>query len=325
MKYELGIMKKLQVVMLIGGLWLVVGCQAPAEPEVTAEATMVAAEVAVEPTLMTEATVAPTATDVPATAAPPASPTSAVTVTPKPTLTATATLTPTATATPAGPTAVSYGGVSFTLPAAVMGGILGEVTIDESGRFGDVAFLLVAGEPCQSNMGRGAISVTSLAEEVPWYLEEPVQMITAALEEEAAAQGLPMWGANKIVESQVARVDFQNGSGFRSILVGAQDIYPVTNEVLLYQFYGLTDDGNYWVDVCFPINAAGLPADPLDETEGLELPFAPPDGSGEAQADYILSYNQAVQAYLDRLAEEAFTPLLSELDGMVETILVERE
>lgn len=314
-------MKGLLKLVLVAGI-LLVGCQGAAEPEIAAVATATAEVVAEATETAAPPTATATATPLPTeTSAPTATATLEPTQTPSPTATATAEP-PTETPLPANESEeVSYNGVSFTLSPAVAG----EVTVDESGRFGDLAFLLVAGEPCQSSLGRGDIALTSIVAEIPWYLEDPVQMIEEAIATGTAAAGLPMWGANKVVEAQLAPLSFQNGSGFRSVLAGAQNLYPITNETLLYRFYGLTADGRYWVSVCFPVDAVGLPAAPADKSEGLILPYEPPEGDTAAQDAYTLAYNKEVQTYLNTLDETAFTPQLSELDAVVQSLIIERD
>lgn len=131
---------------------------------------------------------------------------------------------------------------------------------------------------------------------------------------------IPFFNAGQIFASQIERIGFQNGQGVRFLTEYAQYVAPVNNEDLFYHFQGLTSDGAYYVIVILPVSAPLLP-----ETSELDA-VVPPGGvvfpdPTDAEADWE-GYYGAVTALLDNTAPDAFSPALSQLDLLVESILI---
>ena len=122
---------------------------------------------------------------------------------------------------------------------------------------------------------------------------------------------LPVFNAGQVFRAQVERLDFENGSGIRFLTRFAQDVYPVSNQDLLYTFQGITDDGQYYVSAILPITADMLP----NEIE--------PDFDFEA---FVTNYEQYMTDLVDTLnsaASDAYMPELNTLDAMIESLQIE--
>ncbi|HVO69832.1 MAG TPA: hypothetical protein VMT24_07295, partial [Aggregatilineaceae bacterium] len=103
----------------------------------------------------------------------------------------------------------------------------------------------------------------------------------------------------------------QNGFGVRFITSYGQDIYPITNERLLYVFEGMTTDGQYVVSVQFPMAASILP-DTID-TSTFDY-----DQFMATYTDYLAT----TVNNLDLLRPQDYTPGLDTLDALIQSIQV---
>jgi hypothetical protein len=101
---------------------------------------------------------------------------------------------------------------------------------------------------------------------------------------------------------------FQNGEGYHSLTASGQMIYEPTNATIEYSYIGLTNDGRYFVSVSLPINAAALPG----------VPVPPFDLDSEEMREYVLSNG----AFFDTLEPESFTPSLTLLDELVNSLYI---
>jgi hypothetical protein len=119
---------------------------------------------------------------------------------------------------------------------------------------------------------------------------------------------MPLFNAQQVLHAQVKYLDFKNGKGVRFVTQFDQAPLPVNNNELFYTFQGLTSDGKYYVAATLPLNLAGLPAD--EKFTGDSAEFM----SGFAK------YLEDTAATLDAAAASAFTPDLSALDAMMQSI-----
>ena len=136
----------------------------------------------------------------------------------------------------------------------------------------------------------------------------------------------PTVGAAVLMQSQIRPLIFQNGSGFRGVVSRGQDAYLANNESIVYDFHGLTHDGKYYVRARFPVNWAYL-IDTYDlESNTNEEAILPtnlvPDSADDNRANMMV-YNRALEPLLDVAPNSEFTPDLSILDALVETILID--
>jgi hypothetical protein len=120
---------------------------------------------------------------------------------------------------------------------------------------------------------------------------------------------LPLYNAAQVMHAQVKYLDFKNGQGVRFLTLYSQGIMPINNRELVYTYQGLTSDGEYYVAAVLPVNLPELPTDDQD-TANL-----PPDFSNNYP-----KYLADTVAMLDQQLASAYTPDLSKLDAMVQSI-----
>jgi hypothetical protein len=128
---------------------------------------------------------------------------------------------------------------------------------------------------------------------------------------EGALPFLPMFNAGQVMHTQVAYLDFQNGSGVRYLTQYAQAYVVINSQDLFYTFQGLTGDGAYYVAALLPVGHPSLPADGSDYPGGFEAFM-------ETYETYILETRQM----LDAQGYASFQPDLSLLDGMIGSLEV---
>jgi len=113
--------------------------------------------------------------------------------------------------------------------------------------------------------------------------------------------------------SNLAQVDFQNGSGVRFVSVyGVQDMVPVENEHLVYVFQGFTNDGKYYIKAFVRLFHSQLP-------ETGELPA---DVYTAADANIVQQYFDGFEQMLDQ-NEADFSPALDWIDTFLGSLRVE--
>jgi len=136
----------------------------------------------------------------------------------------------------------------------------------------------------------------------------------------------PTWGSAILLRAQTQHIRFQNGAGIRATVMRAQKGFFANNEALVYDFHGLTDDGQYYVEVTFPIDAPMLLStyEPAENTNEGALPVpALPDGPPFGALNGVMrEYNQEAQRQLDALESASFIPDLGLLDALVGSLLV---
>jgi hypothetical protein len=131
---------------------------------------------------------------------------------------------------------------------------------------------------------------------------------------------IPFFNAQMLFAANIQTVSFQNGSGIRFLTEYAQYPASVNNQDLIYQFLGMTRDGTYYVVAVFPIsspvlaetNDAGAPL----PVQGIPYPyFADPNANMDA-------YYIAVTDLLNVQLPEGFTPSVSQLDALIQSMLI---
>jgi hypothetical protein len=123
-----------------------------------------------------------------------------------------------------------------------------------------------------------------------------------------------MGSAAQLYGAQVKQLAFKNGNGVRMISAYAQYPAPISQRSSFYHFEGLTQDGKYVVVVEMPVV---LPVY-ADESNPGE------NGITYLQQDWSVMgpYYQSVTDLLDNASPDGFNPLLSLLDGLVQSITV---
>jgi hypothetical protein len=147
------------------------------------------------------------------------------------------------------------------------------------------------------------------------FAQQEVENLQALLEARPPAPEqqlplLPLINAAQVFHAQAKYLDFQNGSGVRFITQYSQDVFPIVNQNIFYTFQGLTRDGSYYVVAAFPIDAEGLPDEPLIE-------------DWEAFSAGYQDYLTETTGQLDALAAGQFEPNLDMLDAFVQSLVVD--
>ena len=132
---------------------------------------------------------------------------------------------------------------------------------------------------------------------------------------------VPFFNAVQAFASNIQVISFQNGRGVRFLTEYAQYAVSANNSELFYQFQGLTSDGAYYIIAILPIT---MPM--LAETSDGGAPLPPgglpytyfTDGSNfDAKGYYV-----AVTALLDSTSPKSFTPTISQLDALIQSIQI---
>ena len=138
------------------------------------------------------------------------------------------------------------------------------------------------------------------------------QSLQVLLQERQAGQVLPylpLYNKAQVLHTQVKYLDFKNGQGVRFLTQYDQGPLPVNNHELLYTYQGLSSDGKYYLAAVLPVNLPGLPA-------GENM-------TGDLPADFtedFPAYLAETVAMLDQQPPSAYTPDLSLLDAMIQSI-----
>ena len=154
--------------------------------------------------------------------------------------------------------------------------------------------------------------VGTLVEELKTIIASPSQPMPENL------PFLPAFNAGQVFHSNEQVIKFQNGTGVRFLTQYAQAPYPVNNESLFYTFQGLTSDGTYYVSAILPINAAFLSADGNPETP-LPADGVPFDWNN---FENVPQHFELVKQKLNATDPNAFTPSLSNLDALIQSITI---
>ena len=132
---------------------------------------------------------------------------------------------------------------------------------------------------------------------------------------------VPYFNAAQMVAAQIKIVNFQGGSGVRTITQYGQAVGPISNNGAFYLFEGLTSDGKYYIVGVLPVGASFLSSseDPAQPAPADGIPF--PDYTSADPAEFE-AYYQAMTDKLNAADPTAFTPSLSALDALVQSITI---
>jgi len=132
---------------------------------------------------------------------------------------------------------------------------------------------------------------------------------------------VPFFNAAQVFASNIQAIPFQNGSGIRFLTEYAQYPAPVNNHELFYHFGGFTSDGEYYIVAILPITAPVLAetsatAAPLP-AGGIQYPILADPNPATLQ-----KYYEDVANLLSATPNEAFTPTISHLDALIQSMRV---
>jgi len=155
------------------------------------------------------------------------------------------------------------------------------------------------------------------ADEWEQYTELSLDDLRAMLDERTDSPlliGLPLFGAGRAFEVRSKYIDFQNGSGVRSLVQYSQSGAPPVDGNLIYLFSGMTDDQTYVLHIAFALDSALLPD---SDTMMQQFDF-------DAFGDYGLeSFSPSMISLLSTAPDETFRPRLSDLDILIESLMVD--
>jgi hypothetical protein len=137
------------------------------------------------------------------------------------------------------------------------------------------------------------------------------------------------WFQHSPLHTRQVYLDFANGTGVRGLIQYMQDYFFYTNNGLLYEFHGLTQNGTYFVHVRYPVSVPFLM-----ELQGVSLPpnninpsaIAIPDWPSdyEQQRQVIEAYNTEALRRFEQMSEAEALPNIALLDALVQSIEVSK-
>lgn len=136
------------------------------------------------------------------------------------------------------------------------------------------------------------------------------------------AENLPhisSFNAGQLFAAQIQIVRFANGTGVRYLTEYGQYFATANNHDLFYSFQGLTNDGKYYILAILPASHPLLAYDEKPET-------IPPSGGipfpGYDNESALTNYYTDVVNLLNSAAPENFTPALTSLDALIQSITI---
>lgn len=137
------------------------------------------------------------------------------------------------------------------------------------------------------------------------------------------------WFRHSPLHTRQAYLDFANGAGVRGLIQYMQDFFFFTNNGLIYEFHGLTQDGRYFVSMRYPVSVPFLM-----ELDGFTLPpvnvnpqaiaIAAWTDDFEGQRQVIEAYNTEALGHFEQMSDSDALPNLGLLDALVQSIQVSR-
>lgn len=136
------------------------------------------------------------------------------------------------------------------------------------------------------------------------------------------AENLPhisSFNAGQLFAAQIQVIQFQGGSGVRFLSEYGQYFATANNTDLFYQFQGLTSDGKYYILAILPVSHPLLAVEENPEAYVPEggIPFP-----GYENESALKNYYTDVINLFNSTAPDGFTPSLTNLDAMIQSITI---
>jgi hypothetical protein len=238
-----------------------------------------------------------------------------------------------ATQTPLSGTTIAVDNISFVIPIEIGNGAQAEtieaVPPSNDAPWWDVAptyhTYLIQGYPLANTFHKPMIYIYPVAEYI--QMNPDVGNVVDDLKTIINSQGqsqpenlpfLPAFNAGQVFHSNEQSLSFKSGTGIRFLTQYAQAPYPVNNQSLFYTFQGLTSDGAYYISAILPINAAFLSSDGNPETP-LPADGVPFDWNN---FENVPQHFELVKQKLNSTDPNAFTPSMTKLDALIQSIIV---
>lgn len=125
-----------------------------------------------------------------------------------------------------------------------------------------------------------------------------------------------------------AYVDFENGEGVRALVQYMQDYYFFSNNGLLYEFNGLTENGRYFVRLQYAVSSPflmefGDRSDPGSNLNPNAIPIpAWPTDDFDSQMGIVKAYNAEALARFEQMQASDLNPSLIMLDDLIQSLRV---
>jgi len=137
------------------------------------------------------------------------------------------------------------------------------------------------------------------------------------------------WFNSSPLHTHQTYLGFANGTGVRGLVQYMQDFFFYTNNGLLYEFNGLTQDGRYVVSIRYPLSVPFLM-----ELDGSLLPPVNLNPQAIAISEWPAEYDQqykVIEAYnteaisrFEQMKDSDASPNIALLDALVQSIQVEK-
>jgi hypothetical protein len=131
---------------------------------------------------------------------------------------------------------------------------------------------------------------------------------------------VPFFNVSQSLAAQVKVIPFHNGRGVRMVTQYAMARAIINNNELIYEFEGLTDDGQSYVIAILPITAPGLPED--GQPGGVVPPGGVPVPDFNDMNANWMGYYGEVRQMLQGLELGAYTPNLEALDALIGSLTI---
>lgn len=129
------------------------------------------------------------------------------------------------------------------------------------------------------------------------------------------------------LKARQAYLDFANGSGVRGLVQYMQDFFFFTNNGLIYEYQGLTQDGGYFVSIRYPVSVPflmeldGFALPPANlNPQAIAIPEWPSDF--EQQRQVIEAYNAEAFVRFEQMQDSDASPDITLLDKLAKSIQV---
>jgi hypothetical protein len=155
---------------------------------------------------------------------------------------------------------------------------------------------------------------------------QSLERLRAALAQSAMVNvkelpSVPFFNGTQALAAQVKVIPFQGGKGMRMVTQYTGGRAIINNHELIYEFEGLTDDGQWYIVVILPITAPGLPE---DGQPGGTVPaggVAVPDFN-DINANWMGYYGD-VRQMLQGLEPGAYAPAVNQLDALIQSLSIQ--
>lgn len=219
---------------------------------------------------------------------------------------------------------ITYSGVSFSFSDLVAKDAYYEVIPEFSGE--DVWFA----EPehlcfyfndyaAQNSMHTASICIYEITEYIELSPDASVDIATlktlvaARTTDVESIPFLPYWNAAQIFHARMDYLDFQNGSGVRFLTQYGQAVSNINNNSLFYTYQGVTSDDRFYISAIFPVAQQNLP-------DG----WVEPDDWDDFSNNF-LPYLEERSQFLTDANNNTFTPPISELDALIQSLKVQMD